>query len=94
MVPKLSKHAKQRSKERLGLKDSSLERILPRIMSEGRRARDFVGSFKKYLDSLHMAYPGKKDIVIYAHQIYVIKDTTLVTVMHVPQKFIKILNKL
>jgi hypothetical protein len=93
MDMKLSRHARQRSKERLGINQSSLERLLPRILGEGRRAKDFVGSFRKYLDRLHMGYPGKKDIVVYAHQIYVIKETTVVTVMHVPQKFIKVIDK-
>jgi hypothetical protein len=93
MSIKISKHAKQRSKERLGVKASSFERILPRIVAEGRRAKDFVGSFKRYLDNLHMSYPGRKDIIVYAHQIYIMKDTTIVTVLHVPQKYIKVIDK-
>ena len=89
---RITKHAKQRSKERAGLTKSSLERMLPKIVSEGRRSGDFVGSFQRYLNGLHgihsMGY--HKDIVVYALYIYVLVDKRVITVLQVPKKYLKV----
>lgn len=89
----ISKHARERSKERTGIKKKSFERLLPKILKEGKTTKDFNGSFRRYLDKLHMSHSGKKRFIIFGHRIYVLKNKTIVTVMLIPSEFLKIVDK-
>jgi len=91
---RVTKHAKQRSRERAGLSKSSLQRMLPKIVVRGRRASEFAGAFQRYLISLQYLHSdgNQKDVIVYALHIYIIIDQRVITVMKVPRKYIKVVT--
>ncbi len=88
----LSEHGSDRASERLGLNEAATNKVAQRALERGRRAKDFAGKFRKYLDKLHMSHPGKKDIVIYGDTIFIFRsETVLVTTYKIPSEFRKYL---
>ena len=88
----ITRHAKKRMKERLGLPRSALQKAADRAFEEGRTHSEFNGSAKRYLDSLWFMNKRIGHLRIYGGQVYIFAGTTLVTVYPVPQKLRKVFS--
>ena len=81
-------HAKKRLKQRVGLPKSACQRHAQKAFDNGRCHQDVRGSLKRYLDHLFLSHKTANEIRIYGQFIYLFANTNLMTVLHVPKKFI------
>jgi hypothetical protein len=84
----ITRHARRRGKERLGLPLRALERLVPKVLQDGRTRSDYRrGRVQRYLDGLanDPLHHGKADnIRIYGEHVFLFNADTLITVLHVP----------
>jgi hypothetical protein len=82
---KMTEHAIERGKERLGLNERALHRLARRVLASGLRAAEVTGRARRMLDAMGIAHHTTP--VVYGEHVFVFAETTLVTVIHVPPKF-------
>lgn len=85
----ITRHAYKRGKERLGLNRKAIKRMVRKALKEGENHKDAKGAFKRYLDSVYFSHRNANNLKVYGHHIYLFRDSTLITIYHVPSKFIK-----
>jgi hypothetical protein len=88
----VTRHAKVRARQRLGIPSRAIKRLLPRILANGKRREQFSGALRRYLDSIHRQ-ENQKDIVVWSGYIYILHENKLVTVFAVPQEYRKLLSR-
>lgn len=89
----VTKHAKKRIHQRMGINRKSAEKISKRALREGFEVREFKGSFRRYLDSKFLQQKNVK-IKIYLENVFLFSlDGWLVTVFPVPSKYKRYLRK-
>lgn len=87
---KMTNHAYLRSKERIGLPKSAIERDANRALECGLKHSDTTGSLKKYMDSLYFTEKKSNNTRIWNGNVYLFHNNTLITVLPLPQKYRKI----
>lgn len=91
----VTKHSKNRCKERLGIKKSCINKKAENALKYGIYHYDAVGSLRKYMSHLYESHNRKADnIIVYNRDIYIFCERTLVTIYHVPTKYYAICDKL
>ena len=87
--PRLTKHGKQRIKERVGVgkSDKKVQRAAQLALERGTKASEVKGTLGKYLIKQQNKYQCGNNIRIYASQIWIFEDTTLITVKPVPLRY-------
>ena len=95
---RISKHAYDRMKERLGMNRKAAQRIAQRALLSGIGREDASGCLQRYIEARTQAYmrQGTK-ILIYGEAVYCFvckqheetcePDNSLVTVMYLPNEF-------
>lgn len=87
---KISEHAYQRARERLGWNRDALKRMFPRILEKGKRHSDTKGNLYKYLSgefSTHRA----SDVRIYGENLFFFRGKSLATIYQIPNSLKKCL---
>ncbi len=87
--PRLTKHGKQRIKERVGVgkSDKKVQRAAQLALERGTKASEVKGTLGRYLSHQQEKYKCGNNIRIYASQIWIFQDNTLVTVKPVPPRY-------
>ena len=85
----VTEHAKDRLKERSGLKKKSIDRIAEKALTEGYSHNELKGRLKKFVDALYLSHNVCNNIKIYGDKAYLFKGTTLITVLQVPNYLTK-----
>ena len=84
MKIRVSTHAEQRMRERLGLNKKSIERIAQRAFDNGIRHNQTKGNLRKYVTHVWEKNKNANNIRIYGDKVFVFCDELLVTVFHLP----------
>lgn len=87
MPPKITKHAHKRIKQRLGLPKRAVERNAENAWNQGRKHKDYTGSFKRYLDSIFLRERTASEMRILNGYIYIFTADALITVYIAPQRY-------
>lgn len=82
-------HAKKRIRKRIGPKDA--EKNFRQALVEGTPLKDTKGNLKRYLT--RKAITHQSDAIVHKNYVYWHKKTVLLTVIPLPQKFIKYIKK-
>lgn len=90
----VTKHAKQRMKQRCGLKDKSSEHMAKIAYEKGLRHGDLTGNLKKWVDSLYFRNHSANQIRLYADKAYIFTGVKLITVLQIPHNLVKEADKL
>ena len=88
----ITKHAYERSKERLNWKPSVLDKMAEKAFLEGFSHKDAKGSLKKYITKLWFSYKHSDNVKIYGENIFFFNKNKLITLYQLPhnlRKFIK-----
>ena len=90
----VSEHARRRGKQRLGIPQRALARLVPIVLAKGTRPSDYRGRMRRWLDGiLHdPLYAMKRgtdsvDLRVYGEHVYLFgKDSGqgLITILNVP----------
>lgn len=85
----VTKHAKQRMKERSGLKSKSIDRMAAVAYEKGLRHSDLTGNLKKWVDSLYFKNRAANQIRLYGDKAYIFQNEKLITVIQIPHNLVK-----
>ena len=90
----VSKHSKQRCKERLGISKKHTNKIAEKALQNGIRYTDVNGSLRRYMGYLYESHNKiANNIIIYNHNVYIFQNTKLITIMHLPNQYLEISDK-
>jgi hypothetical protein len=87
MTIQLTKHALDRAKERLGVKESGLTKLAKRAMKRGISHKKSKGRVRKFFDGLHtnpLYSNSVNNVRIYGEYVYLFNGSKLVTLFEVP----------
>lgn len=85
----VTKHAKERIKERCGLKEKSADRMAKIAYEKGLRHCDLTGNLKKWVDGLYFKNRAANQIRLCGDKAYIFQNEKLITVMQIPHNLIK-----
>lgn len=85
----VTKHAKERMKERCGLKEKSVDRMAKIAYEKGLRHGDLTGNLKKWVDSLYFYDRRANQIRLYGDKAYIFHNEKLITVIQIPHNLVK-----
>lgn len=90
----VTKHAKQRMKQRCGLQEKSSGRIAKVAFENGLQHGELTGNLKKWVDSLYFRDRSANQIRLYGDKAYIFNDMKLITVLQIPHNLVKEADKL
>jgi hypothetical protein len=85
----VTKHAYTQAKKRLGIKASSLKRLLPTIFNRGVIHANTVSQLNKFISRKHKLHPYTNNIRVYGENIFFFTDNRLITLYRLPNNLIK-----
>lgn len=94
MSVRVTPHAKQRVKERVGLSKELSEYVAEKALANGLRHCDVAGSLKRYLDKIYLSHKNASNMRIYNHKVFIFCGEKLITVLNLPQKYFNTVNKI
>ncbi len=87
MAIKLTRHGKQRMKERLGLPKRALRRHVKIVLKEGLTHNQLNGSLLSYINWQVIKFRHNCNRpIVHGHHLYIFNDDTLITVLELPTK--------
>lgn len=90
----VTNHAKQRTKDRLGLSKKIADKVATKALEKGITHGLAKGSLKNYLDKLYLAHRTANNLRVYNRKVYLFDDTVLITVINLPNNLIKTADKI
>lgn len=87
-------HAKQRTKDRLGVSKKIANKVASKALEHGITHASAKGNLKSYLDKLYLSHKTANNIRVYNRKIYIFDGHILITVLNLPNNLIKIADKL
>lgn len=83
----VTRHAADRTHERLGIPKKATDKIAAKAFECGIRREEISGSLRRYLDHLYSQHYTANNIRVFTYYIYIFCEDTLVTVEPLPQKY-------
>jgi hypothetical protein len=90
----VTNHAKDRTKERLGLSKKCAEKNAQKAFEYGVKHSEVTGSLRRYLDSVYLRHRNSNNTRIYNRKLYLYNENILVTIMNLPNKYSELADKL
>ena len=84
---RVSRHADERTRKRVGIPRSAVKRMAAKAMSEGVTRHDTHGPLRRYLDALYHYNESANNIRVWSEKVWIFSDNTLVTVLDLPRKY-------
>lgn len=88
-MPYVTRHAVQRTKERVGLPKRLTLKNAKKAMENGIRHCETRGSLNRYITTLYMNYETANNVRIYCGAVYIFCGKVLVTVFLLPPQYRK-----
>jgi len=89
----VTKHAKDRFKDRLGLPKRACEKQAQLALDKGFKHSDAKGKARKHIDNVFFKNKKANNIRVYGEVLYVFRNSLLITVLHFPSELTKFLKK-
>lgn len=80
----ITNHAKQRVKERIGLKKKQSNSIAEKALKYGICHKESKGRLKRYFNKLFASHRNVNNIRIYNEKVFIFNNNILITVMDLP----------
>lgn len=94
MSARLTQHAIERAGERLSWNAFTLQRMADVALRNGIQHTGTTGRLRRYFDRLYLEEGKANNVRIYGHHVYIFAGESLITVMHLPNEFKKVVAKL
>lgn len=85
----ITKHAKERLKQRCGFNKKASEKMVQKAYEEGITHSETKGNLNKWITGVFFHTKKANNIRIYGDKAYLFHDTTLITVLQVPPSIMK-----
>ena len=83
----VTRHAKQRLKERSGLNKKSVQRIAEKAYINGICHNETKGQLNKWIAGVYFKNSDANNIRVYGDKLYLFHDEILITVLQIPHRF-------
>lgn len=89
----VTKHAKKRTKERMGLKKQHAQKVSEQALRFGLTHKETKGQLKKFIDGLYLSQENANNIVVYNDKVFLFvydkwtKINKFITVINLPSQF-------
>lgn len=81
----VSRHAKKRIKQRMGINKKASERVAKRALTEGLTHAETTSMLHRYLDSLYLSHEKGGKMRVYHQKVFVFSNNNvLITVLQLP----------
>ena len=90
----LSRHAKDRIKERCGVGQSGQDRLAEKALVNGILHNDTTGRLNKWMTTLYFRNTSANNIRLYGDKAYIFSDTKLITVLQIPNNLLPMVRKI
>ena len=90
----VSRHARKRTKERMGLNKKAVECNAQKAFEYGITHKEAKGRLKKYLTKLFLTNRKINNLRVYHRYVYLFAGNTLVTVIPLPSNLVSLADKL
>lgn len=90
----ITKHAKQRMKQRCGANKKSADRIAEIAYKKGLKHSKLTGNLRKWVDGLYLKHKQGNQIRLYGDKAYIFHNERLITVIQIPHNLVKEVDKL
>lgn len=90
----ITDHAKNRTKERIGLPKRVIEKNAERAFAEGIRHNETSGGLKRFLDGLYLNGKKANNLRIYCGNVYLFCGNVLITVIRLPPVYRKTVDSI
>ena len=77
----VTKHAKKRIHQRLGIGKKASDRLAKEAFEKGLTRDDLTGLLRKYIDEIYLSYGTANNLRVYNQKIFIFCDNRLVTVL-------------
>lgn len=86
----VTRHASKRIRQRIGIPKDAVERNADKALRSGVPRTEYGGQLRRYLDALYHRYAcTANNILTYNDHVYVFSGGILITVLHLPSKYLK-----
>lgn len=85
----VTKHAKQRMKQRNGLNNKAVDRMADIAYEKGLKHGDLSGNLKKWVDKQYFYNRMANQIRLYGDKAYIFQNEKLITVIQIPHNLVK-----
>jgi len=82
----ITKHAYLRMKQRNGWNKKTANRMIPRVYGNGKRAEEIKGYLKTWVNRMIQEDISEDEFVLYGKEMYIFRENTLITVLHIPTR--------
>lgn len=93
MKPTMTRHALERSKERIGLDRRAAERLAGIALTKGLKLEDLTDGFRWVISRIIESGQGD-NVRIYAEKIFIFGGETLITVLPLTNEYKRIVRKI
>lgn len=83
-ITRLTDHAIERGKERLGLCEKALQRTADRAFEYGVPVPETRGALRRYLDRQGMLHEKGNNTRVHAEHVFIFQGNVLITVLYLP----------
>ena len=90
----VTNHAKQRTKDRLGVSKKIADKITNKALENGITHAQAKGNLKAYLDKVYLTHKNANNLRVYNRKVYLFRGAVLITVINLPNKLINIADKI
>ena len=74
----------------MGIPKKATYRVVHNALERGKKRTEYSGAIRKYLDKLYLSHDKEADnIIVYSNMVFIFNGQLLITVMHVPSKYLK-----
>jgi len=91
---KVSSHGNKRVRSRCGIPKKSVQKLAKEAFEYGITHKETTGSLNKYITAQYFYNQSANNIRIYNQKVFIFSNETLITVLNLPKKFIKIAEKI
>lgn len=90
----VTKHAKKRTKERIGISKKIADKNAHKALEYGVTHSEAKGKLKKFMDALYLRHQKANNTRIYNRKVYLFDKNVLITVLNLPNQFSMAADKL
>lgn len=90
----VTNHAKQRTKDRLGLSKRIANKIADKALEHGVTHAHAKGKLKSYLDKIYLSHKSANNLRVYNRKVYLFDKSVLITVLNLPNSLTNAADKL
>ena len=94
MKARVTKHAKKRGKQRIGVKKKDVQKNAQEAIDFGITFNEAKGNLKRYMTKIYLKNEIPNNMRVYNHRLYLFRESLLITVLDIPPDLCRVADSL